>query len=68
MHDSLGGAQELREEPGPSAAGSGKVPYLGDHGRCRVELAAEVGQFTGDPRTLGVRRIQESYGRSHIEQ
>ena len=68
MHDSLGGAQELREERRPSASRTNEVHYLGDNGRCRVELAAEVGQFTGDPLMLGVRPVQERYSRSRIEQ
>ena len=67
MHDSLGGEQELREERGPSASRSHEVHYLGDNGRCRVELAAEGGQLTPDPLMLGVQPIKESYSRTRIE-
>ena len=68
MHDGFGGAQELREERGPSAAGCDKVHYFGDNGRGRVESAAEGGQLTRGPLVLGIRPIKKSYSRSRIEQ
>lgn len=68
MHDSFGGAQELYEERGPSAAGGDKVHYFGDNGGGRVESAAEGGQLTRGPLMLGIRLIKKCHSRSRIEQ
>lgn len=68
MHDSLGGAQELREERGPSASRNDEVHYLSDNGCRRVEPAAGGGQLTSGPLMLGIRPIKKSYSRPRIEQ